>query len=77
MEAAAMKQTIALGGQDFEYLRRNHYFFIDKSGFIKEWWENADTATLITRPPAIWQDAEFKHAEMLFFQSVSGLQRTF
>lgn len=45
-----MGQTIAIGAQSFEYIRENHYFFIDKTGFIKEWWENGDAVTLITRP---------------------------
>lgn len=26
------------------------YFYIDKTGFIKEWWESGDPVTLITRP---------------------------
>lgn len=26
------------------------YFYVDKTAFIKEWWENGDTVTLITRP---------------------------
>jgi len=25
-------------------------FFVDKTNFIKEWWENRDVVTLITRP---------------------------
>ena len=45
-----MSQTIAIGGQDFEYLRTNQYFFIDKSDFISEWWFNGDSASVITRP---------------------------
>jgi len=41
---------IAIGEQDFAKMRENHYFYIDKTDFIKEWWENGDTVTLITRP---------------------------
>ena len=26
------------------------FFYIDKTNFIKEWWENGDAVTLITRP---------------------------
>ncbi len=29
---------------------QNQYFYIDKTAFIKEWWENGDEVTLITRP---------------------------
>ncbi len=28
----------------------NQYFYIDKTNFVKEWWENGDDVTLITRP---------------------------
>lgn len=45
-----MNQTISIGKQDFVSLRENHYFYIDKTDFIRQWWENADDITLITRP---------------------------
>lgn len=45
-----MSQTISIGKQDFVSLRENHYFYIDKTDFIRQWWENADDITLITRP---------------------------
>ena len=45
-----MKPVVSIGAQSFEFIRENKCFFVDKSGFIKEWWENADTVTLITRP---------------------------
>lgn len=45
-----MSRTIGIGHQDFEYLITNDNFYIDKTNFIKEWWENSDIVTLITRP---------------------------
>lgn len=45
-----MGRTISIGAQSFEFIRKNNYFFIDKTDFIKEWWENGDAVTLITRP---------------------------
>lgn len=45
-----MARTIGIGHQDFGQLIRNHLFYIDKTNFIKEWWENNDVVTLITRP---------------------------
>ena len=45
-----MTRVIGIGHQDFETLIRNNYFYIDKTDFIKEWWENGDAVTLITRP---------------------------
>ncbi|MDE7211516.1 MAG: AAA family ATPase, partial [Lachnospiraceae bacterium] len=45
-----MARTVAIGKQDFEGIISNHCFYVDKTKFIKEWWENGDDVTLITRP---------------------------
>lgn len=45
-----MAGTIGIGYQDFGQLITNHVFYVDKTAFIKEWWENKDAVTLITRP---------------------------
>lgn len=45
-----MARVISTGGQDFEIMRMDDTFYIDKTGFIKEWWKNKDSVTLITRP---------------------------
>lgn len=45
-----MAKTIAIGKQDFASLMENGYFFVDKSDFIREWWDSGDDVTLITRP---------------------------
>lgn len=45
-----MARTVGIGHQDFKHLITNDNFYIDKTTFIKEWWENNDFATLITRP---------------------------
>lgn len=45
-----MARTIGIGIQNFERIIANHCFYIDKTNFIKDWWENADEVTLITRP---------------------------
>ena len=45
-----MEKVISIGKQNFASLRENHYFFVDKSHFIKDWWENGDEITLIIRP---------------------------
>ena len=45
-----MKKAIAIGVQDFEKIRTEDLFYIDKSDFIREWWDSADDVTLITRP---------------------------
>ena len=45
-----MAKVIGIGNQSFESIRENDNFYIDKTAFIKEWWENQDIVTLITRP---------------------------
>ena len=45
-----MKRTVATGIQDFETLRTENWFYIDKTDFIRRWWNQGDSVTLITRP---------------------------
>lgn len=45
-----MKRTVAIGIQDFETLRTGSWFYIDKTDFIRRWWNQGDSVTLITRP---------------------------
>ncbi len=45
-----MARTIGIGVQSFEKIIKNQYLYIDKTEFIKEWWESGDEVTLITRP---------------------------
>lgn len=45
-----MSTVVSIGNQDFESIRKSGSFYIDKTAFIKEWWENNDSVTLITRP---------------------------
>ena len=45
-----MKREIATGIQDFEKLRLNNSFYVDKTDFIKDWWKGNDDVTLIIRP---------------------------
>ncbi len=43
-----MARTVGIGHQDFEDIRRKGIFYIDKTGFIREWWGGNDSVTLIT-----------------------------
>ena len=45
-----MSRRVSIGYQEFEDIIRNDLFYIDKTAFIKEWWERRDRVTLITRP---------------------------
>lgn len=43
-------KTVGIGKQGFDSLREADCFYVDKTAFIKEWWESQDDVTLITRP---------------------------
>ena len=45
-----MERNVAIGIQSFSKLREENYLYIDKTAFIKEWWESGDDVTLIARP---------------------------
>lgn len=45
-----MARIVGIGIQSFEQVIEHNYFYIDKTLFIKEWWESGDSVTLITRP---------------------------
>lgn len=45
-----MARTVGIGIQSFEKIIANKYLYIDKTDFIREWWESGDDVTLITRP---------------------------
>ncbi|MBQ2238070.1 MAG: AAA family ATPase [Lachnospiraceae bacterium] len=45
-----MGRTVGIGIQEFDKIIEGNYFYVDKTSFIKEWWESGDDVTLITRP---------------------------
>ena len=61
-----MKPIVSIGNQDFRSIRENHNFYIDKTAFIKEWWENQDTVTLITRPRRFGKTLNMSMVENFF-----------
>lgn len=44
------KKRVAVGLQDFESVMERNVFYVDKTAFIKDWWDSGDDVTLITRP---------------------------
>lgn len=61
-----MGRNIAIGIQNFSDLIRNDYFYIDKTSFIKEWWESGDSVTLITRPRRFGKTLNMSMTEYFF-----------
>lgn len=61
-----MNTTIAIGTQSFEKIREADSFYVDKTQFIKEWWENKDDVTLITRPRRFGKTLNMSMLECFF-----------
>lgn len=61
-----MAKNIAIGIQDFGDLIRNEYFYIDKTAWIREWWESGDLVTLITRPRRFGKTLNMSMLEYFF-----------
>ena len=61
-----MARTVGIGYQDFARLRMEHNFYVDKTHFIQEWWENQDAVTLITRPRRFGKTLNISMVEQFF-----------
>lgn len=58
--------TVSIGNQGFDSIRESGYFYIDKTYFIKEWWESGDAVTLITRPRRFGKTLNMSMLECFF-----------
>ena len=67
-----MARTVAIGQQDFGTVREKGYFYIDKTKFIKEWWESGDSVTLITRPRRFGKTLTMSMVEKFFSVNYAG-----
>lgn len=72
-----MARTVAIGIQDFGTLIENDCFYVDKTAFIKEWWDGRDTVTLITRPRRFGKTLLINMAERFFSVKYAGEGRLF
>ena len=61
-----MARTVGIGHQDFEKLRIKNNFYVDKTGFIREWWESDDDVTLLTRPRRFGKTLNMSMTECFF-----------
>ncbi|MBQ4521731.1 MAG: AAA family ATPase [Lachnospiraceae bacterium] len=66
------KTPVGIGIQDFSKLRESHNFYIDKTSFIKEWWESRDDVTLITRPRRFGKTLNMSMLEKFFSVDYAG-----
>ena len=61
-----MAKVISIGNQSFESIREKDNFYVDKTNFIREWWDNDDTVTLITRPRRFGKTLNMSMLECFF-----------
>lgn len=67
-----MARTVAIGIQDYSKIIEENYFYVDKTSFIKEWWEAGDSVTLINRPRRFGKTLTMSMVEQFFSQKYAG-----
>ena len=65
-------QTVGIGHQNFEKVRMKHIFYVDKTKFIREWWESEDEVTLLTRPRRFGKTLNMSMLEKFFSVEYAG-----
>ena len=70
-------KKIAIGKQSFEDIRKKDCFYIDKTYFIKDWWESADDVTLITRPRRFGKTLNMDMLKCFFSNQYEGRKELF
>ncbi len=67
-----MAGTVGIGIQDFGKIIKNKCFYVDKTAFIKEWWENRDDVTMIIRPRRFGKTLAMSMLEHFFSVEYAG-----
>lgn len=67
-----MARQISIGTQDYASLIEKNSFYIDKTSFIKDWWENEDAVTLITRPRRFGKTITMNMCNYFFSNKYAG-----
>ena len=70
-------KKIAIGKQSFEDIRKKDCFYIDKTDFIKDWWESVDDVTLITRPRRFGKTLNMDMLKCFFSNQYEGRKELF
>ena len=61
-----MAKNVAIGIQNFETMILRDCFYVDKTDFIREWWESGDDVTLIARPRRFGKTLNMSMLEAFF-----------
>lgn len=67
-----MARVVGIGLQDFSKIQYENIFYVDKTRFIKEWWESKDEVTLITRPRRFGKTLTMSMVEQFFSVEYAG-----
>lgn len=66
------RAVVNIGVQQFDKVREQNAFYIDKTGFIKEWWEGGSDVTLITRPRRFGKTLNMSMVDCFFSNKYAG-----
>ena len=66
------EKVVSVGEQSFAKLREQDCFYVDKTAFIKEWWDSRDTVTLITRPRRFGKTLNMDMVKCFFSNEYEG-----
>ena len=67
-----MARTVGIGYQNYQEIIEDNAFYIDKTLFIKEWWESLDRVSLITRPRRFGKTLNISMVEHFFSFDYAG-----
>lgn len=77
MGGITMAKTVAIGLQYFEDIRTRDAFYVDKTNFIKEWWECGDAVTIIARPHLFGKTLNIDMLNCFFSNKYAGRSELF
>ncbi len=72
-----MPRTVAIGEEFFETLRVKNLFYIDKTDFIRQWWDSGTKVTAIMRPRRFGKTLTMDMAECFFSVKYAGRSELF
>ncbi len=67
-----MARTVGIGIQSYCDIIKKDCFYVDKTSFIREWWEREDSVTLITRPRRFGKTLTMSMVEQFFSVEYAG-----
>lgn len=67
-----LERKISVGAQSFESIISNKYFYVDKSEFIYQWWNDPSETTLITRPRRFGKTLNMSMLNTFFSKTYEG-----